>query len=163
MTIDVQVIDVTDLPKPSIRVYQMADEALRTLDMTPAEKSQWVQDHPTWREYLRAVIEVATYEEMIEQRLNALKPVPLFELGDIYATPAALLTLVQLDIDPADLLNRHQTGDWGDLDLEDREANDMSVNDGTRILSAYKVTTGKVWIITEADRAMTTILLPEEY
>lgn len=61
-------------------------------------------------------------------------------------------------------LARHLSGDWGDMDEEDKATNDWAVDNGSRILSSYNVREGlKVWIITEADRSATTILLPEEY
>jgi hypothetical protein len=64
---------------------------------------------------------------------------------------------------PFDLLASHATGDWGDLCAFDRRQNQIALRDGYRILSSYEVSTGRVWIITEADRSVTTILLPEEY
>jgi hypothetical protein len=68
-------------------------------------------------------------------------------------------------INPFELLARHQRGDWGPLDLHDRAANDQAVTGGTRILSAYEVDPSgeKIWVITEADRSVTTALLPSEY
>jgi hypothetical protein len=78
------------------------------------------------------------------------------------ATPNALS-----QIGPADIgigLRRHLSGDWGDLDLEDKAANDNALADGSRLLSAYHAADGtKFWIITEADRSATTVLLPEDY
>lgn len=63
-----------------------------------------------------------------------------------------------------ELLARHISGDWGDLGAEDKEENELSLKEGFRILSAYKLPTGqKLWVITEADRSATTILKPEEY
>jgi hypothetical protein len=89
---------------------------------------------------------------------------PLFNLGQIVATPGALEFLETNQVFPANLLNRHLGGDWGDLDAEDKRMNDHAATVGyLRILSAYKIGTGKVWIITEADRSSTTILLPDEY
>lgn len=87
-------------------------------------------------------------------------PKPLFPLGQIVATPGAL----DLDINFYPFLCRHQRGDWGDLDFQDQVENNFSVENGLRILSAYRTSDGtKFWIITEADRSVTTILLPEEY
>ena len=84
----------------------------------------------------------------------------LFPLGRILATPGAL----DLDVNFFPYLRRHQCGDWGDLDAEDKAANNFSVENGLRILSAYHALDGiKFWIITEADRSATTILLPDEY
>lgn len=66
--------------------------------------------------------------------------------------------------DPAELLSRHVTGDWGEIPEEDEKENQLSVEKGFRILSSYVLATGeKVWVITEADRSATTILRPDEY
>jgi hypothetical protein len=89
---------------------------------------------------------------------------PLFPMGQIFATPGALEALKERKLKPDHFLARHVIGDWGDLCAEDRQANRQALNLGYRILSAYKLDdTQKVWIITEADRASTTLLLPEEY
>lgn len=88
--------------------------------------------------------------------------IPKFPLGQLVSTPAALEVLTHPEIMSA--LSRHVTGDWGELDPEDIRANDQSLIDGSRILSAYRNARGtKFWIITEADRSVTTVLLPEEY
>ena len=85
-------------------------------------------------------------------------------LGRCVATPGALRTLEEAGVSPASLLARHMNGDWGELDEHDRKANEYALEHGLRVLSAYKLRTGeKLWIITEADRSSTTILLPEEY
>jgi hypothetical protein len=60
-------------------------------------------------------------------------------------------------------LARHSSGDWGELDAHDRRENELSLKQGWRILSSYPVGEKVIWIITEADRSYTTILLPEEY
>lgn len=92
------------------------------------------------------------------------KPKPLFEPGQVVGTPGAVQALQEAGQDPFELLLRHVTGDWGELDDEDKKENELSVEQGFRILSAYQLETGvKVWVITEADRSATTILLPEEY
>jgi len=91
------------------------------------------------------------------------------QLGQIVATPGALVALAAADTSPSTLLSRHASGDWGDLDAHDRAANDAALRDGSRLLSAYIVAEPvKVWIITEAAaddglRAATTLLLPKEY
>jgi len=88
----------------------------------------------------------------------------LFNLGQVVATPGALQALENSAQKPIEFLNRHVSGDWGELDAEDRKENEFSLKKGFRILSAYILNTGqKIWIITEADRSVTTILLPEEY
>lgn len=87
-----------------------------------------------------------------------------FSLGAIVATPGALAELNKAGENPAKYLARHQSGDWGIVPPEDAAENELSLRQGFRILSAYKLRTGqKLWIITEADRSSTTILLPEEY
>jgi hypothetical protein len=88
----------------------------------------------------------------------------MFDLGKVVATPAALESLERAKQTPVDLLKRHAKGDWGIVDAFDREQNEVALKQGDRILSAYFLKTGeKLWIITEADRSSTCILLPEEY
>jgi len=84
-----------------------------------------------------------------------------FSPGNVYATPGALTTLSAED--SRKLLKRHLSGDWGDLDHEDKRANETALQTGARLLSAYQVNDQRIWIITEADRSSTTMLLPEEY
>jgi hypothetical protein len=90
---------------------------------------------------------------------------PLFNLGQIVATPGALSALGEDGTTSEFLLQRHVSGDWGELSQDDRQENDLSVKEGLRILSAYKLpqTGVKLWVITEADRSVTTLLLPDEY
>ena len=87
----------------------------------------------------------------------------LFELGRIVATPAALSVLAPEE--PLVLLQRHQSGDWGDVPPADARENRLSVKRGFRVLSSYRVGPDgvKLWVLTEADRSSTTILLPSEY
>lgn len=87
----------------------------------------------------------------------------LFSLGRIVAIPGALNLLVIGGKDPGDLLDRHRSGDWGDLPPEDAAENRRSVRHGWRILSSYPVGSNRIWIITEADRSSTCLLLPDEY
>lgn len=92
------------------------------------------------------------------------EPKPLFELGQVVGTPGAIRALAEAEQEPIELLIRHVTGDWGDLPDEDKDENERSVKQGYRVFSAYKLDTGtKVWVITEWDRSVTTILLPDEY
>jgi hypothetical protein len=89
---------------------------------------------------------------------------PLFSLGQVVATPGALVALEKAGQGPLDLLSRHVHGDWGDLCEEDRRENQFSLERGFRLLSSYRTLTDvKLYVITEADRSVTTILLPEEY
>ena len=87
-------------------------------------------------------------------------PLPL---GRIVAAPGALEVLAEAGEDLRSLLDRHRSGDWGDLDEDDRRENERSLRYGWRIFSSYPVDGKTIWIITEADRFVTTILLPEEY
>ena len=85
-----------------------------------------------------------------------------FSLGRLLITPAAQAVLTQDDLLTA--LNRHARGDWGKVNADDRAENDLSVRKGFRILSAYESSSGeKFWIITEAGREATTVLLPSDY
>ena len=91
--------------------------------------------------------------------------VTLFPLGQIVATPGALAALEKAGQTPLDFLSRHVRGDWGELDEQDRKENELSLKRGFRLLSSYRLSSGdtKVWVITEADRSVTTLLLPDEY
>lgn len=85
-----------------------------------------------------------------------------FPLGRLVATPNAISSLSQDDT--LNALNRHRVGDWGDVCEEDRQANERALIEGARLLSVYHGVSGvKFWIITEADRSATTVLLPEDY
>ena len=89
-----------------------------------------------------------------------------FSIGLPTITPSATKTLEQHNIKPFDLLERHSKGDWGDVCEDDKQSNETALLKGYRLLSAYYIDateSEKVWIITEADRSTTTILLPEEY
>jgi len=98
---------------------------------------------------------------MTTQETNQVKP--LFVLGQTLTTPGALVVMQGIDISPILILSRHQCGDWGDMDQDDKDANDSALNTEARIFSAYKFGTVLLWVITETDRSATTILLPEEY
>jgi hypothetical protein len=86
----------------------------------------------------------------------------LFSLGQILATPALLGQITRAEIEVG--LDRHAFGDWGDLDPDDASENERALADGSRIFSAFTSGQGiKFWIITEADRSSTTVLLPSDY
>ena len=90
----------------------------------------------------------------------------LFPLGATHITPGALELLNAAGIAPAARLARHVAGDWGAVPPEDARANTLSLRHGFRLVSSYPVgddPTARVWIITEADRSSTLLLLPEEY
>jgi hypothetical protein len=86
-------------------------------------------------------------------------PLPL---GRVVATPGTLKLLMEGRQHPFEYLARHATGDWGELCAFDRLQNEIALSDGYRVFSSYDMPAGRVWIITEADRSVTTILLPEE-
>jgi hypothetical protein len=90
---------------------------------------------------------------------------PLFDLGRVVATPGAMTLLASGGVNPARLLERHASGDWGEVPPEDARENERSLKYGFRIVSSYPVGGGgeKVWVITEADRSSTCLLLPSKY
>jgi hypothetical protein len=80
------------------------------------------------------------------------------------ATPGALAALAKVGQDPWLYLQRHQQGEWGDMDPDDLQANERALGDGSRLFSAYTLPNGiRLWVITESDRSCTTALLPLEY
>ena len=94
--------------------------------------------------------------------MSAKECLARFRLGHIVSTPNALSQLSREDILHG--IHRYQAGDWGDVDADDRTANERALVEGTRLLSVYCSAAGvKFWIITEADRSVTTVLLPEDY
>jgi hypothetical protein len=89
---------------------------------------------------------------------------PLFALGQFVATPGALAALEKAGQQPHEFLSRHAHGEWGNVPAEDRRENQFSLEHGFRLLSSYRTNANEtVWVITEADRSVTTLLLPEEY
>ncbi len=88
----------------------------------------------------------------------------LFELGACVITPAAEKKLASIQIEPIELLTRHVSGDWAEMDEEDQALNKDAIANGDRILSVYTFENDvKFYVITEWDRSVTTILLPSEY
>lgn len=88
----------------------------------------------------------------------------LFPLGKLVATRGAIDLLHQLELSPFKFVERHWQGDWGDLDPDDIHANNEALQTGARLLSSYRINPcDTLWIITEADRSCTCILLPEDY
>jgi len=89
-------------------------------------------------------------------------PIAKFRLGRLVATPNALSCIAQEEFLVG--IRRHQAGDWGEIDEHDRQANERALMHGGRLVSVYRAANGvKFWIITEADRSATTLLLPEDY
>jgi hypothetical protein len=92
-------------------------------------------------------------------------PVPKFDLGKIVATPGAIQALKESKQSAFHFVARHMAGDWGEeLPPEDCLANEQALLDNSRVFSAYRTARGtKLWVITEADRSLTTIMRPEDY
>ena len=92
---------------------------------------------------------------------------PKFPLGHLVATPAGLAFLGEAKVDPLELFARHAVGDWSEMSPEDRFQNQLAVTEGRRVLSGFRIegggVSGQVWVITEADRYMTTLLVPGDY
>lgn len=86
-----------------------------------------------------------------------------FPKGKIVAISRAWEVLLESGEDPLSYLSRHASGDWGNVDAHDRKENELSLKHGWRIVSSYQIGEKTIWIITEADRSVTTILLPEDY
>jgi len=87
---------------------------------------------------------------------------PKFNLGEIHITPGAASRLLPQDIDGA--LRRHSRGDWGEVATDGKSDNDARIEGGGTIASIYTSSAGvRFYVVTEADRSETTVLLPEEY
>jgi hypothetical protein len=93
-----------------------------------------------------------------------LSTAALFDLGELVATPSALAAVEEAGQTPLEFVRRHQCGDFGEVCDADKRENELSIKRGYRILSAYRTSADvRVWLITEADRSATTLLLPSEY
>jgi hypothetical protein len=94
---------------------------------------------------------------------------PLFSLGHLFATPASLELLERHAVNPSTLRSRHQHGDWGDLEAEDKNANDQTLIDGNRVRSAYGIGGEQLYLLTEpvneetGQRRSTCLMLAREY
>lgn len=86
-----------------------------------------------------------------------------FEAGEFYITAGVDALVKDSRVELLQLLARHMNGDWGDVCEEDKQSNNEALLHGNRLLSSYSLCKETVWIITEADRSATTILLPSEY
>jgi hypothetical protein len=96
--------------------------------------------------------------------MNSLPTIPLFPPGRLVAMPGALALLEQTNKSPLEFLSSRLRGDWGELCQEDKTENKLGLKHGFRLLSSDQATeTEKRWVITEADRSVTTLLLPAEY
>lgn len=102
--------------------------------------------------------------EKNERAEKRVAKIARFDLGRVVATIGALRALADAGEDASRYLERHRTGDWGEISEEDRRENEFSVDKRLRLLSVYRTAKSeKLWVITEADRSATTLLLPSEY
>jgi hypothetical protein len=103
----------------------------------------------------------------IQKQENIMQEIgkkPLFDLGQLVATPGALAALEKAGQNAMEFLSRHVTGDWGEIPEEDKKENQFSLEKGFRLMSSYRTTAGgRIWVITEGTRSHTTLLLPDEY
>ncbi len=96
--------------------------------------------------------------------MNIKRQTSLFPLGQVVATPGALAALEEAGQTPFEFILRHAHGDWGDIPAEDVKENEFSLENGFRLFSAYHTANGtKIYVITEWDRSVTTVLLPADY
>lgn len=143
-------------PRPGALSQRVQEALFPLLQAPPAAQLavHWDSDAQAWCSTLH------TAEEETTPQAGAL----LFELGTIVATPGALDALRAAQQLPYAFLQRHARGDWGEVEAEDWQANDRAVQQGQRLLSVYTTRKGvRIWLITEWDRSVTTLLLPSEY
>jgi hypothetical protein len=116
------------------------------------------------RRLLTVVLIVFWHETTNTESKMSNKPTNRFPLGQIVATPGAIQAMQDAGQTASVFLSRHAACDWGAICQQDKSLNDEAVDGEARILSAYTTSKGvRLWIITEVDRSVTTILLPEEY
>jgi len=134
--------------------HEIADAFLEEVNPDPSDDDDQAEDDD--EEQSRE-----TFEEEKRERIEQQKE-PHFELGRLVSTPGALEALTREDIDRA--ITRHHRGDWGEVDRHDWRENETSLREGFRLMSVYTAENGqKFWVITEADRSSTCVLLPSEY
>lgn len=150
---------VKKLPGKFARLLQETLFPFLTFPPNPQFDVQWNVAIRLWQSSFRASAKESEPAPVSSQPL-----VTRFELGTVVSTPGALRVLEEAGQLPREFLHRHSVGDWGNLDPHDRAANDEALREGGRLFSAYSTKNGiRLWIITEWDRSVTTILLPSEY
>lgn len=149
-------IEVTQIMGGHRSYVRLNEAGTQVLWCNPRAQADLANFAQLWAENLR--------DQGWLERAQKVAP-PLFTLGRVYITPGAQATLVAVGIDPLMLLNRHAGGDWSELDEHDRLLNQLAVQSGEdRVFSVYTVAGAvTLWVITEADRSSTTLLLPREY
>lgn len=148
---------VGKLPGRQARSLQEALYPLLTSPPNPQFDVAWDEQSRLWKSTFHKG------EEGSVSSSQARIQIPKFPLGQVVSTPGALSALEESGQLPHEFLYRHVAGDWGEVDEHDRQANDRGVQEGDRLLSAYTTKRGtRLWIITEWDRSVTTLLLPSE-
>ena len=146
---------------------RIADDSMHYLRVLPHPHLGEMQDalRPLLHDLPAVTLHLAWSAEHALWMSRIMEPrVPLFSLGMVVGTQGAVDALEEAGQSPQEFLDRHVRGDWGDVPEADKHENDYSVQHGFRILSSYTTRAGdRIWIITEADRSATTILLPDEY
>ncbi len=138
--------------------HEIADAFLEDLELDPEDDDEKTDQADEDDEQAYSAEE---FERVKRERVASSKG-PLFELGQVVSTPGALDALSREDIGKA--LARHHRGDWGDVGRHDWRANEEALTEGFRLFSVYRGENAvKFWVITEADRSSTCVLLPEEY
>lgn len=149
---------VNKLPGEFTRHLQTALFPLLTLPPNPQLDVQWHSALRRWQSSFHAAAKDS------EPAAHRQRQADRFDLGTVVGTPGALQALEEAGQQPQEFLQRHHAGDWGDLDEHDRAANHAALREGGRLFSAYSTRNGtRLWIITEWDRSVTTILLPSDY
>ena len=156
---DASLVYVKKLPGSFTRYLQEALFPLLTFPPNPQLDVQWNADMRIWQSIFHGEEEIAEAANSKRQR-----QVHHFALGTVVSTPGAMMALEESRQLPQEFLHRHSTGDWGDLNEHDRQANEQALREGGRLLSAYATKHGiRIWVITEADHSVTTLLTPSEY
>jgi hypothetical protein len=133
------------------------DALTRLLNFVDSERADYINMPPERRHD-------HIFRYVLFLRASGLVNGDAFRSDQVCSTPGALAALERTKQEPMEFLHRHFTCDWGDVSADDWEENDLSLTNGYRILSAYRTSDGeRIWVITEADRSATTILLPSEY
>ena len=155
---EASLVHVRQLPGGFTQVLQQVLSVLLAHPPVPQLDVAWDAATRLW---------VSTFHQVSQidaPAVNKNPRLPRFALGQVVATPGALEALAEAGQLPQEFLHRHIVGDWGEIDEHDRQANERAVHGGDRIFSSYLTKKGtKVWVITEYDRSVTTLLLPSEY
>jgi hypothetical protein len=156
---DASLVYVKKLPGAFTRLLQEALFPLLTFPPNPQLDVQWDGEMRLWKSTFHG-------EEPLTGSANSKRQrqVHRFALGTVVSTPGAMMALEESGQVPQEFLHRHSAGDWGDLDEHDRQANERALREGGRLLSAYATKQGiRIWVITEHDHSVTTLLTPSEY